>query len=482
MIAGRSGSRRAVLFFVTALFLAGMPFGGPARAASRIGQAGWFAQGRRPEPEEWLEPPVCAGRLEQGTKALPADRERALRGGGVYNMYPEVPAALAEKVPCGYKPFYISHFGRHGARYNVGGYERMYEWLEGSHAAGALTSFGESVRERYVRMYPTVRKREGDLAFKGQAQQDGIALRMYRRYRPVFRRRAARVEAVSSTSGRCIMTMNAFCHRLTMEQPSLPVRMDVGERYNAYMRPSSASNPHYGPSGAIRKSGPAHDAYEADHERLRARFDPDPFVQRLFADPAYADSLCKGDRRALADEFYYLVASTPCIDYEEDFHDIFTPEEWHTLWEADSFQYYANFGPGSYFKGLQWAIADTLLSDFIVKAEEDIAAGDVAARLRFGHDTGLMSLLTLLGAEGFSTPAARAEDAAAVWQNWRFTMSVNLQWIFYRNRRGDILVRILLNEQDLGLPVGEGPCYEWPALRAWCQERLALANHLLQSE
>ena len=74
MIAGRSGSRRAVLFFVTALFLAGMPFGGPARAASRIGQAGWFAQGRRPEPEEWLEPPVCAGRLEQGTKALPADR------------------------------------------------------------------------------------------------------------------------------------------------------------------------------------------------------------------------------------------------------------------------------------------------------------------------------------------------------------------------------------------------------------------------
>ena len=61
-------------------------------------------------------------------------------------------------------------------------------------------------------------------------------------------------------------------------------------------------------------------------------------------------------------------------------------------------------------------------------------------------------------------------------------MSVNLQWIFYRNRRGDILVRILLNEQDLGLPVGEGPFYEWPALRAWCQERLALANHLLQSE
>ena len=479
-VAGRKGARRALLLCVAALCLARVSFSERMLA--------------RPFPEAPLSPEwMPQAQVRPGGAPLsPAEqalRERPFRGGGVYNMYPDAPAAApgaaeapaADKAPCGYKPFYISHFGRHGARYNVGGYDRMYEWLEGAHAAGALTPFGETVRDRYARMYPSVRKREGDLAFKGQAQQDGIARRMYRRYRQAFRS-APRVEAVSSTSGRCIMTMSAFCHRLTAEQPSLEIRMDVGERYNAYMRPSSSSNPHYEPSGAIRKSGPAYDAYKADHERLRARFDPDPFVKRLFADPSYADSLCQGDRHRFAEEFYFLVASTQCIDYEEDFHDIFTPEEWYALWEADSFQYYAHFGPGPYFKGLQWAVVDTLLSDFLVKAEADIAAGDVAARLRFGHDTGLMSLLVILGADGFATPAPTPEEAAACWQNWRFTMSVNLQWVFYRNRRGNILVRVLLNEQDLKLPFAEGPYYEWTALQAWCRERLALAHNLLQSE
>ena len=443
-----------------------------------------------------------------------AERVDPVRGGGVYNLYPwrsggeAVPVGKASpawelapageatlardralpeppaagKAPCGYKPFYISHWGRHGARYDVGGYDRILGWLDGAHAAGALTAFGETVRERYVRMYPTVRKREGDLTFRGQEQQRGIAHRMYKRYRDVFRR-APRLDAVSSTSGRCIMTMSAFCRQMTAEMPLLAVRMDAGERYNAYMRPSSPSNPHYPPYGKVRKGGPGLEAYEADFRRLRDRMDPDPFIARLFAVPAYADSICRGDRRELADAFYFLVASTQCIDYEEDFHDIFTPEEWDALWEADNFQYYAHFGPGTYFKGLQWACADTLLSDILTKADADIASGAVGARCRFGHDTGLMSLLALLGAEGFSTPASCAEEAAALWQNWRFPKSVNLQWIFYRNRQGHILVRLLLNEsEDLVLPVGDGPYYEWTALRAYCKERLAVAQTLLQSQ
>ena len=415
-------------------------------------------------------------------QALPAQalREQPLRDGGVYNMYPEAPEPAAIAPPRGYKPFYISHWGRHGARYDVGGYDRILGWLEGAHEAGALTAFGETVRERYVRMYPSVR--EGDLTLLGQDQQRGIAHRMFRRYRNVFRR-APRLEAVSSTSGRCIMTMSVFCQQMTAEMPSLSVQMDAGERYNAYMRPSSASNPHYPPYGAVRKGGPGLEAYEADLQRLRDRMDPGPFVARLFADPSYADGLCGGDLRELADAFYFLAASTRCIGSEESFDDIFTPAEWYALWEADSFQYYAHFGPGPYFKGLQWACADTLLSDILTKADADIASGAVGARCRFGHDTGLMSLLALLGAEGFATQAGCAEEAAAAWQNWRFPKSVNLQWIFYRNRQGRILVRLLLNEsEDLKLPVGDGPYYEWTELRAYCLERLAVAQTLLQSE
>ena len=38
------------------------------------------------------------------------------KAGGVYAMYEQVPGQES-RPPKGYKPFYISHYGRHGARY-----------------------------------------------------------------------------------------------------------------------------------------------------------------------------------------------------------------------------------------------------------------------------------------------------------------------------------------------------------------------------
>lgn len=38
------------------------------------------------------------------------------KAGGVYYAYPE-PEILQTPAPAGYKPFYISHYGRHGSRY-----------------------------------------------------------------------------------------------------------------------------------------------------------------------------------------------------------------------------------------------------------------------------------------------------------------------------------------------------------------------------
>ena len=45
------------------------------------------------------------------------------------------------KVPSGYKPFYISHYGRHGSRYHhtAKDYQYVYETLQQAQKAGALT-------------------------------------------------------------------------------------------------------------------------------------------------------------------------------------------------------------------------------------------------------------------------------------------------------------------------------------------------------
>ena len=59
--------------------------------------------------------PLWAQRNTQ--EEIAADIERT---GGVHYLYPMNQPAPT-KAPKGYKPFYVSHVGRHGARFALGG-------------------------------------------------------------------------------------------------------------------------------------------------------------------------------------------------------------------------------------------------------------------------------------------------------------------------------------------------------------------------
>ena len=69
--------------------------------------------------------------------------------GGLYYAYPG-PQSAQTPAPKGYKPFYISHFGRHGSRWliNPATYEATYAILHNADSLGALTELGKSVLER----------------------------------------------------------------------------------------------------------------------------------------------------------------------------------------------------------------------------------------------------------------------------------------------------------------------------------------------
>jgi hypothetical protein len=56
------------------------------------------------------------------------------------------------------------------------------------------------------------------------------------------------------------------------------------------------------------------------------------------------------------------------------------------------------------------------------------------------------------------------------------TMATNIQFIFYRNRAGEVLVKILYNEKETllaGVPAYEGPYYRWSELRAYFESLFA---------
>ena len=108
--------------------------------------------------------------------------------GGTYSLYPTGQPSPA-RPPKGYKPFYLTHMGRHGARYVASSttYERVWTALDSAHRQGNLTPEGEKIYKAYAGILPNLRHREGVLTKKGQAQHRQIASQIYRDVPALFK-------------------------------------------------------------------------------------------------------------------------------------------------------------------------------------------------------------------------------------------------------------------------------------------------------
>ncbi|MEE3376035.1 MAG: hypothetical protein VZR22_04955, partial [Candidatus Cryptobacteroides sp.] len=166
--------------------------------------------------------------------AVMADIERA---GGVHVLYPmDQPRPTA--APKGYKPFYVSHLGRHGARFALGHtvYEDILAVWENAREKGWLTPEGEQFYQEYVSIYPLLAKREGQLTLKGQEQHRFIADQLYRNYPAVFKGKT-RAAAVSTVSHRVIVSMFSFLDQATELDDDLTFKADYSYPYQAYLLP-----------------------------------------------------------------------------------------------------------------------------------------------------------------------------------------------------------------------------------------------------
>ena len=79
-------------------------------------------------------------------------RQNIDRFAGVYHSYEYIPAADTP-APKGYKPFYVSHYGRHGSRHQIGSSgTRPYEAIEKAEKAGLLTEEGKKLAADMLRI------------------------------------------------------------------------------------------------------------------------------------------------------------------------------------------------------------------------------------------------------------------------------------------------------------------------------------------
>ena len=162
--------------------------------------------------------PASAQSVREAVYADPA------RAGGVYYMMP-VTAYSVTAPPKGYEPVYLSHYGRHGARYllNDTQYERSLGVLRAAHDEDALTELDERLwQEASAYFEETCRFRAGDLTPLGWEQHYRIAQEIYKANRKFFRKKPA-ITAGATQVPRCIVSMAAFCQGLVKMDPSLDI-------------------------------------------------------------------------------------------------------------------------------------------------------------------------------------------------------------------------------------------------------------------
>ena len=382
---------------------------------------------------------------------------------GTYHVYPaSVPAAPVP--PKGYKPCYISHYGRHGSRYIQydSQYVHIHDVLSKAHADGKLTALGESVYQRYEKVYPELKGRGGELTQIGQAQHRAIAERMVGNYPKLFRS-GSRIEVRTTNLERTMLSMNAFTNRMSEIRPGLSFFIDGSQTEMNYLNPQSPSNPKGTAADLKWRSfkGPWRPEFNAYRD---AKIDSESFGERIFDDMDYALGLCRVvDLESNLYQFSCHLEGCPVE--QVGFFDIFDKAELHDLAQIESAVFYIEKGRYPDPRSRGGLLSESLLNDFIVKTDEDLENG-VSARLRFGHDGCMLGLFSLIDQPGWNQVVSELDSVWNVWDTSPVTMAANIQLLFCRKGRS-IIFTPLFNERQVSLPLTEvAPYwYDWSEAR-----------------
>ncbi len=372
-------------------------------------------------------------------------------------------------APKGYKPFYVSHYGRHGSRYHYSGshYEYIYKLMLKADSANVLTNFGKTVADRAKKLYDDGFLRAGDLTQTGCRQHRGIAERMFRSFPEVFAD-SANIDVKASTSGRCILSMDAFCQQLQGLNPTLQIINETSRRLMPFINYENKK---------IQADKLGSDPWKSAYENfVVSKVNPDRFIANIFTDTAFVSA--NTDALTFMRQLYEISCNLLGVDdLDFDFSDAFTPDERFGMWQAQNAWWYGAYSVCPLTDGYGVRFAKNLLTNFLDEADKAIAGNGTSATLRFGHDTGLLPLTGLMEIDGCSAQISNLDELYTQWTDFRIIpMAANLQMILYRSdKKNDILVKVLLNENEVRLPVPTKnfPYYKWADFESYYRNKLS---------
>lgn len=390
----------------------------------------------------------------------------------LYRPYPVENIGELTPAPKGYKPFYISHLSRHGSRWHASAasYEGQLDVLRRAHEAGELTELGERYYADWSKAAEDAKGRAGELSPLGAEQHRGIARRMYHNFPEVFSTKSGRkcfIDCRSTIVPRCILSMSAAVTEFVRLDPKLDIRVESSES-NSYLKAYAGLN------SVKHTSQPYSDS-------LRRAYMPDQraFMKRLFREGSKVAASIKSTNDFMFEAYLSnaIFGSTPHVGVNPHSY-LFTEEELAAAWRASNIRRYALTGPSKPFAEAVLSGSKPLVRNIIETADRVIATGGEQATLRFAHDVNVIPLVAMLGIECGRIVTDDFENVSRYWQcNCVTPMAANIQLVFYRNKQGDVLVKVLHNEREqvLDAVVGKPTCgvyYRWSDLRAYLLGKL----------
>ena len=388
-----------------------------------------------------------------------------------YDIYPDSITTKLTPSPAGKKPFYISHYGRHGSRYisNRSGYDTPYYMMLHADSLDELTPAGEQVLHHMNSIMHDTEGRWGELTGYGKQQMQNIGRRMVEHF-PEVLHAGAHVSCISTTVPRCIESMGSAAMEMLQACPQLQITMQASKRTQWYMNYQDRQ---------LRRNYMTPEAQKAFDTYTATRMGNSRLMELVFKNPDIVKEFVNEE------DFSYYLMKMGLFQLNTNFNrntnliGLFNTTDLYRMWQVDNALWYIQYGACKLNGGNQPYSQRYLLKQLIADADSCLNLPEPGAQLRFGHETVLLPLVCLMGVDGYDLATDNLDDleARGWWCSSVFPMASNLQFIFYRSnpKDKDVLIKVLLNEKEATLPIATdcAPYYHWADFRQYCLNKLA---------
>lgn len=400
------------------------------------------------------------GRSPQALALLREDPNRA----GVNTHIYEFAEETDTKAPKGYKPFYIFHYGRHGARsdWSPQHYSYVITRLEKAEDLGILNDDGKYLLEKTREVLKEHGNMNGHLTDRGQFEQRELGKRLYHRFSSVFRDGTKNVRVECSTIPRCLVSAACFTNSLAACQSDLDFSIRSGEMLFRYI--NNDCSPRQKAATKLMLDSLVRNTSN-DNEKI---------FSILFTDREKAGEIID-DPDKFQKYIFYTARISEASGVAGDLFKFIPEDVIYRWWDYFNRELYIR-----HCNSLEWGeermeMTEPLVRNTLEKIEGAIGSDGTAADLVFGHDYPIIALSSYLGIEGVGKRLSFDRIPFEYCDPKYICTACNLDLVFYKNRDGELLVKALYGEKErkiYGLEPVCGPYYKWEDLKAVCTDRM----------